>query len=120
MRHKAIALKAAEIKSWDCSDHDPIEDWVPDDPADVEFWCNLAIGLEEGTGADNFQVHVATQKALSRILDKRKVVVIPYYEGWGKTLEIFRSIVSDCEDIDWLRVSEHLSTHFFWEYGDMK
>ena len=31
------------IISYDCVDHDPIDDWVPDDVYDVDFWMNFTI-----------------------------------------------------------------------------
>ena len=113
-------MKIPEIKSWDCIDHGPIEEWVPDDPSDVEFWCNLTIGIKGEAGADNFQVHIATDKAVSGINTKRYLVVVPYYESWVHVLEKLKSIVVQCEDISWSGMSEKLSKHFRWEYEGMR
>ena len=112
-------LKTPEIKSWDCSDHDPIEDWVPDDPSDVEFWFNISIGIKNEVGADNFQVHVATNKAVASVADKRKLVIIPYYEGWEQILAVLQPMVEQCTDISWSGMSNQLSKMFFWEYEGM-
>jgi hypothetical protein len=113
-------MKTPEIKGWDCIDHDPIENWSPEDPSNVEFWCNLSIGLKGEAGADNFQVHIATNDAVSRIESKEYLVVIPRYDNWTQVLGVLDSIVSQCKDVTWLRISEKLSKHFYWEYEEMR
>ena len=113
-------MKTAKIKSWDCIEHDPIEEWIPDDRSDVEFWCNIAIGIDGENGSDNFQVHIATHKAVSRIENKDHLVVVPYYENWPQVLELLQSIVSQCGDVGWSGMSGQLSKHFYWEYEGME
>ena len=113
-------MKTPTIKSWDCIDQDPIEEWIPDDPCDVEFWCNIAIGISGEEGSDSFSVHIATSKAVSRIADKKYLVIIPYYENWTNVLAILQSIVDTCKDINWQGMSEQLSKHFLWEYASMR
>jgi len=73
-----------EIKFWDCIAHDPIEEWEPEDPSMVEFWCCIAIGLENEEGSDYFHIHVTTEKMLSQLSDKKYLLVLPYYEGWNQ------------------------------------
>ncbi|EAR09235.1 Imm8 family immunity protein [Reinekea blandensis] len=113
------SLKTPVIKSWDCAEHDPIEAWVPEDPSDVEFWCNIAIGIEGEVGADNFQVHIATQKAVSRTTSKEFLVVIPYYENWPQVLGVLQNMAAQCKGLDWTSMSEQLSARFKWEYEGM-
>lgn len=112
-----MKLKKAEIKSWDCVEHDPIEEWQPDDPLFVEFWCNVAIGVEGEEGADNFQVHVVTERMLSQINDKNYMLVLPCYEGWEQVLRSLNSKLDDVGELSWAGVSEKLSKIFCWEYG---
>ena len=57
-------MKRPVIKDWDFIEHDPIDLWMPEDPSDVEFWCNIAVGFESEEGADIFQVHIATKHCL--------------------------------------------------------
>ena len=109
-------MKRPKIKDWDCACHDPIEDWIPSDPFDVEFWCNLSIGIEGEEGADNFSVHIATNKALSRIKDKENLFVISHYENWTKVLAALDSAIEDCSDINWAGISARLAKRFYWEY----
>ncbi|MFC1773389.1 Imm8 family immunity protein [Pseudomonadota bacterium] len=108
--------KKPEIKSWDCADHDPIEEWQPDDPSLVEYWCNIAIGVKGEEGADNFQVHVVTEKMLPQIKDKNFMLVLPYYEGWNQVLDALNSKLEDINELNWSGMSEKLAKMFYWEY----
>lgn len=115
-----MKLQKPEIKDWDCSDHDPIEDWQPIDPAWVEYWCNIAIGIEGEDRADNFQVHVVPEKMLPQILDKKYILVLPYYEGWDQVLQALNTKISNINELNWAGMSEKLSEMFLWEYKDYK
>jgi hypothetical protein len=105
-----------EIKSFDCADHDPIDKWVPDDPAEVDFWCTVAIGIRDDEGADYFQVHVVTQKALSQVSDKRYILVVPYYENWNQIIAQLYEKMELCKDVSWAGFTEQFSELFAWEY----
>jgi hypothetical protein len=111
-----MKLKKPEIKSWDCTDHDPIEEWQPDDPSLVEYWCNIAIGIEGEEGTDNFQIHVVTEKMLPQINDKNYIIVLPYYEGWNQVLSTLNSKLEGINELNWAGMSEKLSKMFYWEY----
>lgn len=110
-----MELKKPEIKSWDCTDL-PIEEWKPEDPYLVDFWCNLSIGIEGEDGADNFQVHVVSEKILPQLKNKEYMVVIQYYEGWDQILEILKDMISGINALNWFSMSEELSKMFYWEY----
>jgi len=105
-----------EIKSYDCADHDPIDKWIPDDPALVDFWCTVAIGIKNQEGADYFQVHVVTQQALSHVDDKQYLLVIPYYENWNQILDLICEKMDLCKDVNWAGFTEQFSKVFAWEY----
>lgn len=111
-----MELKKPEIKSWDCVEYDPIEEWQPDDPLFVEFWCNVAIGVKGEEGADNFLVHVVTERMLPQIKDKKYMLVLPCYEGWGQVLSSLDSKLDDINGLSWAVLSEKLSKIFYWEY----
>ena len=114
-----MKLKKPEIKSWDCVDHDPIDEWEPDDPSMVEYWCNIAIGIEGEDGADNFEVHVVTERMLPQIEDKSNLLVLPYYEGWNQVLTALNTKISGITALNWVGMSEDLSKIFAWEYEGM-
>ena len=48
----------AQLKGQDCTGHDPIEKWRPEDPAEVDYWLCLHIGPKWRKGADLFYVNV--------------------------------------------------------------
>ena len=115
-----MELMKPEIKCWDCTDHDPIDGWIPDDPEMVNYWCNVAIGIEGETGADNFQVHVVTEKMMSQIEDKEYLIILPYYEGWSQVLDAINQKIAGISELSWAGISEKLSKLFYWEYEGYK
>ncbi len=116
MLYVNMRLKKPEIKSWDCFEHDPIDEWQPDDPSMVEYWCNIEIGIEGEEGADNFHVHVVTERMLSQIDDKYCLLVFPYYEGWIQVLDTLNLKLSSISELNWSGMSEESSKMFHWEY----
>jgi hypothetical protein len=52
------------IKSFDCVDHDPIEEWIPGDINDIDIWITFSIGPSDEVGADYFQGHFITKNYL--------------------------------------------------------
>ena len=105
-----------EIKSFDCTDHDPIDAWVPEEPAFVDFWCTIAVGPKDEVGSNYFQVHVVTQQALSQVADKKHMLVIPYYENWNQVIELLNEKMELCKDVSWAGFTEQFSKLFAWEY----
>lgn len=110
------------IKSFDCTDHDPISAWVPDDPADVDFGMNFSIGLPDETGADNFQVHVVTHEALKHLrgAENRKYLLVLHEYSWPAVLAAVDAVLEECRGYDWSDMAEKLRLHFFWEYEGYK
>ena len=108
------------IKSWDCPDHDPLEDWVPEDRAVTDFWINLAIGIEGEAGADNFQVHVVTRRALSQVGNKEFILVLPYYEGVDQVISAINERIGSIQELSWDAVAKRLSAMFRWEFDGLR
>lgn len=112
-----MKLKKPVIRGWDCADHDPIDEWIPDDPARVNYWCNVAIGVEGEDGADDFQVRVVTEQLLSQVEDRSFLIVLPYYEGWAQVLDAINERLDDIQELNWAGMQEPLAKLFFHEYG---
>ncbi len=109
-----------EIRSVDCSDHHPIEQWVPDH-RDVYYWLNVRIGPTGEAAADNFVTLVATPAGLAslkqsgfRIGPEPPIVVEPY--EWSSVRSQLEARVAECGDASWDRVNERLRRAFQWEY----
>ena len=106
------------IVRYDCTDHDPIETWIPDDPFNVDFWMNFTIGPDM-KGGDNFQVRVTTPNNLhGRNADKHAIVLAEY--SWASVLEVIEKLLEDIRGDDWAEVSAQLSQLMFWEYENYK
>jgi len=104
----------AIIISYDCTDHDPIEEWVPDNVFDVDFWMNFTIGPDM-KGGDNFQVHVVTPNNLhGKDSDKHSIVLGEY--SWSSVLATVESMLEDCQGSNWSEISEKLSQLMYWEF----
>ena len=113
----------AVLKSFDCFDHDPIDQWHPDDPACVDYCLCLHIGTEEEEGADLFYVHVLTESAVRALsgaeAKMRKKIVLSSY-SWSAVLHSIEKILVSVEGRDWSSLSGQLSEHFSWEFENYK
>ncbi|WP_370979716.1 Imm8 family immunity protein [Agaribacterium sp. ZY112] len=104
------------ILSYDCSDHDPIDEWVPDDVFDVDFWINFTIGLDE-KGGDNFQARVVTPNNLhGKNSEKHAIILVEY--SWVEVIAAVEAMLEQCQGISWIGISEELSQLMYWEYDN--
>ncbi len=109
------------LKAQDCTDHDPIESWRPEDPAAVDYWLCLHIGPAEEEGADVFHVNVLSEVA---------ACALPEDELMRRRRSLFRGILgprlcrqlmtSASEGVDWSTIAEKLRTKFDWEFEDYR
>jgi Immunity protein 8 len=106
------------INRYDCVDHDPIDSWVPEDPANVDFWMNFTIG-SGGAAGDDFQVHVLTNSQVERSISTQYAIILPIYR-WDLLLAVVEKILDHCQGEDWVEVSGKLSRYMHWEYQDYK
>jgi hypothetical protein len=116
-----------ELKSFDCTDLDPVEAWVPDHP-EVRYWLTMAIGLPGSDAADLFQVCVATLDGLksergrserTRGRGHPQPIVLRSY-SWAAVLHAVDERLESCRGRDWLEIQENLRTQFWWEYEGMR
>ncbi len=106
------------VIGYDCTDHDPIDSWIPDDVYDVDFWVNFTIGHDQ-RGGDNFQVRVVTPNNLHGPEAGRYAIVLSEY-SWNSVLEHVGSILRECHGSDWAEVSGKLAKHMYWEFDNYK
>jgi hypothetical protein len=120
-------LVRPELRSWDCWDFDPIQDWVPDGD-EVLYWLTLTIGEPNRVGADNFQVCVATPAGLKSSVGKRyrprgggqpKAIVLQAY-SWDGVVAAVQERLDACAGRDWAEVQEKLRAQFDWEFEGMR
>ena len=106
------------IVSYDCFHLDPIEEWIPEDPYDVDFWMNFTIGPNESSG-DNFDVRIVTPNNL-RGKDSDKYAIVLKEYSLQLVLETVNKMLEDIQALDWVHVTDELSKKMHWEYQDYK
>lgn len=109
-----------QLKGHDCVDHDPIEDWQPTDPTDVNYLLCLHIGPEGGQGSDLFYVHVlseavALQLAIDGVARHKKAIVIQHY-AWSTVMSDVTQILDKVEGTSWTEIAQKLGQWLDWEF----
>lgn len=102
------------IIDYDCTDHDPIDLWEPENPLDVDFWMNFTIGYDK-KGGDNFQLHVITPNNLQGPDSAKYAIVLNNYK-WESVLAEVNKILGLCHGSDWEEVSAKLAKYMSWEF----
>jgi hypothetical protein len=97
-----------------CSDHDPIELWQPEDPADVDVWVLFSIGPDR-SGGNDFYLHIVTPNNLRGANPGRHGLIINWYD-WPTVLQEVDKILDACQGYDWGDIVEKLAKHMKWEY----
>ena len=90
------------IVSYDCTDHDPIDKWVPQDPLIVDFWMNFTIGPNK-TAGDNFQVRVITKNCIQPNQKTERAIVLNTY-SWPSLLATVESMLENNQGKDWCEI----------------
>lgn len=104
------------IISYDCTDHDPIDKWLPDDFCDVDVWVNFTIG-PDSKGGDNFQVRVVTPNNLKGKNSAKHAIILNEY-SWPKVLAAVEAILELCQGTSWAGISKQLSQLMYWEFDN--
>ena len=100
-------------------EHIDIDEWIPEDPAHVDFWLRLCIGEPGKDGADFYDVHVVTQKQMSQVDKSNHIHIIPLYSSAQNLITELQTKVGNCRDISWIGAQEQLRQLFHWEYEGM-
>lgn len=105
------------IECW-CDDHENIEEWVPEDPSDFDFFLGITIGNDQHVG-DDFTVHVLSPNNIQAGTNAKKyLIVMPTY-SWGALTKEIECILNKCADISWFGMQEKLAKNLHWEYEGM-
>ena len=112
-----------ELKAQDCADHDPIEAWQPANPADIDYWLCLHIGVAGEPGADLFYVNVLSETAATLVdadeLALRKKIVIQDY-SWSAVVDAIQEILQQSNGASWGEIAVKLSRRFDWEFENYR
>ena len=63
-----------EIKGYDCVQHDPISEWIPEDIYDIDVWLTFSIGLQGQNRADYFKLKESEYRTVNGL----KVLYLRY------------------------------------------
>jgi len=115
------------VRSLHSPDVDDLARWVPDDPQDVLLLVELEIGQGPGSGADLFQIVVATPRGLDRyrrvrpnpIVFDRGLLVMSAY-SCGRFREWLARTVARCDAGNWAESVQLLRRFFSWQYDDYR
>lgn len=116
-------MKTPQLKGFDCFDHDPIDEWVPESDADVFYSLCLHLGAPDEEGADLFYVDVVTPQSVDHdnggtLFSERRIVVSPY--SWEAVLQSVGAILGVCGGETWREQSAALAEHFHWEFENYR
>ena len=112
-----------QLKAQDCTDHDPIEAWLPADPAHVDYWLCLHIGPAGQQREEMFYVNVLSEAAACQLdageLEKRKKIVLKDY-SWSAVMRAVDDILRQVEGSSWSEVAQTLSQKFDSEFENYR
>ncbi len=99
------------------------ESWMPDDPAYVDEWVKVLVGIKEGEG-HWFQIHICTFKSMVYSKNKEFIFAIPYWESIENLIAQLDKFILDTlpdnldlnQDSDYGIAMENLSKYWLWEY----
>lgn len=103
------------LKGQDCFEHDPIEDWVPSDSAEVDYCLCLHIGPDRSDGAELFYVNIVSPKVAETMVTKAKKLIIEDY-SWSAVLTHVTNVLDSIEAPDWTGITDILRVKFNWEF----
>lgn len=118
-----IRLIRPEIRWIQSNDHHEWPEWQPSTEEEELQWFTVAIGEVGVEGADNFQVAVATPRAITRTASKRRGryvgLVIDSFDATTAEAAIHNFVASLDPGISWRDVVEQLETVMRWEFRGM-
>jgi hypothetical protein len=104
----------AEIKGFDCADHDPIAEWVPEDPSAVDVFITFHIGPVGGSGADLFHARFLAEGA-PPIPARAKRFALGEY-SFEAAYAAVKALVERAEAPDWDSLARGLAVFMDWEF----
>lgn len=109
------------IHGFYCSDHDPIEKWIPSDITSIDFWMDIYLGPDNNPSGEYFSVHVMSTKNIRNIRNfKNKKYILEIQEySWGNIINKIDAILDNCNGNNWQEMTEKLRKYFYWEYEGM-
>ena len=109
MRAEAKSIEANDIPEW--------PGWRSPTPDDELRWFTVSVGVQEASGADLFQVAVATPRGIQGRRDRGPFVglVVDSFEP-SAVEQAIRDYVASIEGPAWELIVRRLQAKMLWEY----
>lgn len=102
------------------SDINILKNWKPKDPGEVELWIKMGIGQKGKKNETEFTAHIVTGNLVSKLADKSKLIIIPYYDTWNSVQRKIDELIFNHHDENYTMFCERVSKHLKWEYDYSK
>ena len=112
-------MQVPVIHGFFCVDHDPIEEWQPEDPSDVDVRVDVYIGPDENPSGMYFTAHITTSKILRTGMYKNYLGPEIEEYSWAGAKNWIESYVAGCAAYSWEQVIDNLRKRLYWEYEGM-
>lgn len=106
----------AIINSYDCLEHDPIDDWQPENPCDIAISINFNIGIN-ATAGDNFLLHVITPSQQVGSQPAKYTLVVDHFNIQTILADV-QNMLEQCQGNSWEEVAQKLSQFMQWEFDN--
>lgn len=109
-------MMKAVINHYDCLEHDPIDQWQPEDPSDINISINFNIGLV-ATAGDNFLLHVVTANQQPDEQMEPYTLVVDKF-NMPAILASVDGMLEQCQGENWPDIAGQLSRLMQWEFAN--
>jgi len=115
MQAKVLYLESNNHLSWE-----EFENYTPVDPFDAYGWFHVTVGAGETDGGNDFQICVATPKAVGPAQHAGSVsgLIIGRFDA-GTIKAALTEKISSIQGHTWEEIVDQLRTFMHWEYEGM-
>ena len=106
----------AIIKSIDCINHDPIQDWIPENKKDVNIFITFHIGPKDGRGSELFNANVVTPNNVPTSSNAKYIEVVEY--NLESVVNKVNALLNNFESDDWAKIGSYLNQFLDWEFDN--
>ena len=110
-----------EVKMAFCTDIDDIDGWLPSDGKPISYWLQVDIGPKNETGADHFEIRVASAEAMigeMPTICRATMLVDQASYSFEQVVQTLDTVVQSCGRKTWQETAVALSRHLRWEHED--
>lgn len=80
----------------------------------------MGIGQKDKKNETEFSAHIITGNLVSKLADKSKLIIIPYYDTWNSVQRKIDELIFNHHDENYVMFCQRVSKHLKWEYDYSK